>query len=106
MNQEEQIKKHSGALERAAWFLVIFGMLSESKYHYCTESASLFISNFALYCKQIILLCICFSQSAQITLSPRTILLWGFGERTAPSANTAELRSREFCGSIYTDVCV
>lgn len=103
MNQEEQIKKHSGALERAAWFLVIFGMLSESTYQYCTESASLFISNVDLSCKQIILLC--FSQLAQITLSPRTILLWGFGEHTAPSASTAEPLSREFCSSIHT-VCV
>jgi hypothetical protein len=31
MDQEAQVKKYGAGLERAAWFLVIFGMLSESK---------------------------------------------------------------------------
>lgn len=31
MDQEAQIKKHAGGLERAAWLLIIFGMFSESK---------------------------------------------------------------------------
>jgi hypothetical protein len=31
MDQEAQVKKYAAGLERAAWFLVILGMLSESK---------------------------------------------------------------------------
>jgi len=31
MDQEAQIKTYAGGLEKAAWMLVMFGMLSESK---------------------------------------------------------------------------
>eukprot|EP01032_Pedospumella_encystans_P024482 gene24482-27689_t len=49
MNQEEQIKKHSGALERAAWFLVIFGMLSEISTDYAFPSYNIALGFWGAY---------------------------------------------------------
>ena len=54
MDQDSLIKKYSGALERASWFLVIFGMLSESKseiWYYSTIDCIDMYKN--LHCAQI-----------------------------------------------------